>query len=183
MRCYITYNYLNMKKYILILPVLFFAFNLIGQEVKWYTIEEAVELNKNEPRKFIIDVYTDWCSWCKVMDKNTFHQPIIAEYLNEKYYPVKFNAEQREDVVIQGQTYKFVSQGSRGSHQLAAALGATGYPFIVFLDENLNIITTLPGYTQAPQFEKVINFIHGEYYRNQDFETWSATFTPKIKSE
>lgn len=161
----------------------FFALNISAQEVKWYTIEEAVELNKTEPRKIVVDVYTDWCGWCKVMDKNTFKQPTIANYLNEKYYPVKFNAEQREDVNILGSTFTFVQNGSRGSHQLAAALGATGYPYVVFLDEQMNIITSLPGYTKAQQFDKVINFIYGEHYKNSDFDTWSGTYTSTIPAE
>lgn len=150
-------------------------------ELKWYTIEEAVELNKTEPRKIVIDVYTNWCGWCKVMDKKTFKQPLIADYLNTNYYAVKFNAEQRGDVNILGSTYKYVQVGNRGSHELAAALGATGYPYVVFLDENMNIITALPGFTKAPQFDRVINYINGEHYKTADFETWSKTYTTKVK--
>jgi thioredoxin-related protein len=117
------------------------------------------------------------------MDKNTFKQPVVADYLNQNFYSVKFNAEQREDVNILGQTFKFVSNGSRGSHQLAAALGATGYPYVVFLDENMNIITSLPGYTKAHEFDKVINYIYGEHYKDKDFETWAASYNSAIQSE
>ena len=166
-----------MKKFTLILALVGFIAHTNAQELKWFTIEEAVELNKTAPKKIMVDVYTDWCGWCKVMDKNTFKQPDIAKYLNENYYPVKFNAEQKEDVNILGTTFKFVQQGSRGSHQLAAALGATGYPYVVFLDEDMNVITSLPGYTKAQQFDQVINYINGEHYKNSDFETWSATYT------
>ena len=172
-----------MRKFILGIAFVLVVLNLSSQDVKWYTIEEAVELNKTEPRKIMIDVYTDWCGWCKVMDKNTFKQPVVAKYLNENFYPVKFNAEQKEDVNILGSTFKYVSQGSRGSHQLAAALGATGYPYVVFLDENMNIITSLPGYTKAPHFDKVINYIYGEHYRDKEFEAWAATYTSAIPSE
>ena len=62
-------------------------------KVKWYTFEEAVELNKAEQRKIFIDVYTDWCGWCKKMDATTFNSPEIAKILNEEYYAVKFDAE------------------------------------------------------------------------------------------
>src|SRR5438045_724912 len=90
--------------------------------VKWMSFEEAVAKSKTEKRKIFIDVFTDWCGWCKVMDKNTFPDPEIAKLLNEKFYPVKFDAEQTADVVFRGSTFKFVSQGNRGYHQLAAAL-------------------------------------------------------------
>lgn len=68
--------------------------------VKWMTFEQAVERTKTEKRKIFIDVYTDWCGWCKVMDKNTFADPAVAKLLNEKFYPVKFDAEQTADVVL-----------------------------------------------------------------------------------
>src|SRR5260370_42057313 len=90
--------------------------------VKWMSFEEAVEKSKTEKRKIFIDVFTDWCGWCKVMDKNTFPDPEIARILNENYYPVKFNAEQTGDVAFRGATFKFIAQGNRGYHQLAAAL-------------------------------------------------------------
>jgi thioredoxin-related protein len=172
-----------MKKLITSFVIIASIVSLQAQEVKWYTIEEALELNKTQPRKIMIDVYTDWCGWCKVMDKNTFKQPVVSKYLNDNFYPVKFNAEQKEDVNILGTTFKFVSNGSRGSNQFAAALGATGYPFVVFLDEQINIITSLPGYTKAQQFDKVINYINGEHYKDKKFEDWSATFTSTVPSE
>src|SRR5271154_6892604 len=89
--------------------------------VKWMTFEQAVEKSKTEKRSIFIDVYTSWCGWCKVMDKNTFNEPIVAKILNEKFYPVKFDAEQTEDVVFNGKTFKFVPYGNKGSHQLAMA--------------------------------------------------------------
>src|SRR6478609_1156618 len=75
---------------------------LISDEspVKWLTFEQAVEKSKTEKRKIFIDVFTDWCGWCKVMDKNTFSEPNVAKLLNEEFYPVKFDAEQTEDAVF-----------------------------------------------------------------------------------
>lgn len=72
---------------------LFFSFIFImiltvaeGQEtpkIRWYSIEEAVELNSKskakDKKKFFIDVYTDWCGWCKKMDANTFTDPVIVK--------------------------------------------------------------------------------------------------------
>ena len=75
-------------------------------EVKWMTFEEAVEKSKTEKRKIFVDVYTDWCGWCKVMDKNTFNEAKIAKILNEEFYAVKLNAEQRADIVFNGNTFK-----------------------------------------------------------------------------
>ncbi len=75
-------------------------------------------------------MYTEWCGWCKKMDKSTFVDSTVAVYLAANYYPVKFDAEQKEDLVFAGQTFKFIKEGGRGSHQFAVALldGKMGYP-------------------------------------------------------
>ena len=149
-----------------------------GAEVKWMTFEEAVEKSKTEKRKIFIDVYTDWCGWCKVMDKKTFSEPAVAKLLNEKFYPVKFNAEQREDVVYNGTTFKFIEQGGRGTHQLAAALlnNQLSYPSVVFLNEDFAIIHILKGYQQAPQFHKMAEFIGGDFYKKTKMEAWEPQY-------
>ena len=153
-----------------------------GQEhsgpVKWLTFEQAVEKSAKEKRLIFIDVYTDWCGWCKVMDKNTFSDPQVARILNEKFYPVKFNAEQRDDVVFRGQRYKFVPYGNKGSHELAAALlnNKLSYPTVVFLDEDFGMIQPLPGYQQAPEFHKIIQFIGEGHFRKMKWDEWQQVY-------
>ena len=156
-----------------------------AQEVKWYTIEQAIEMNRKEPKKLVVDVYTDWCVWCKVMDKNTFGNAIIAEYLNKKYYPVKFNAEQKENITIGDNTYKFVAQGRRGYHELAAALlnNKMGYPSVVFLDEQIRIIQPFQGYIKARQFDEIMRFIGEEYYKTKTWNEFVDTYQSPIANE
>jgi thioredoxin-related protein len=172
-----------MKKLIVSLVILTIASTSYGQSVKWYTIEEAMAKIKKEPRKIVIDVYTTWCKWCKVMDTTTFKNPFITSYLNEKYYPVKFNAEQQADVTLDGKTYKFVSGGGRGYHELAATLlnGNLGYPSIVFLDEKGNMITPLQGYYQPKPFDQIIKFIGGDHYKTQKWEDFLTSYISPIK--
>jgi thioredoxin-related protein len=145
--------------------------------VKWYTFEQAIEKNKTEKRTIFIDVYTDWCGWCKVMDKNTFNEPQVARLLNEKFYPVKFNAEQTEDVVFNGTTFKFVPYGNKGSHQLAMALlnNQMSFPTVVFLSENYTSAFPIPGYRKPEEFHKYLMFFSEGYDKKgehawQDFE-------------
>jgi len=148
-----------------------------GGPVKWYTFEQAIEKNKTEKRTIFIDVYTDWCGWCKVMDKNTFNEPQVARLLNEKFYPVKFNAEQTEDVVFNGTTFKFVPYGNKGSHQLAMALlnNQMSFPTVVFLNENYTSAFPIPGYRKPEEFHKYLMFFSEGYDKKgehawQDFE-------------
>ncbi len=150
--------------------------------VKWYSVEEAFALVQKQPRKIMIDVYTDWCSWCKVMDRNTFSHPVIAQYLNANFYPVKFNAEQKEDVIIQGTTFKFVPGTSRGYHELAASLlnGQLAYPSVVFLDDDLSMIQPVQGYIQARQFDGILRFIGDDLFRTQTWESFQSHYNSPI---
>jgi len=172
-----------MKK--VVIPVFFLAIAAIlsaftlpekttaeAEEVKWYTWEEAIEASKENPKKIFIDVYTDWCGWCKRMDKNTFSQAEVAQYLNENFYPVKFDAEQKEDIVFDGHTFKFVQQGRRGVHTLAYSLldGKLGYPAVVYLDEEMRRITVSPGYKEVEQMMNELRFIGEDHYKEKTYE-------------
>jgi thioredoxin-related protein len=146
--------------------------------VNWMTFEQALEKSKTEKRKIFIDVYTDWCGWCKVMDKNTFNEPKVAKILNEEFYPVKFNAEQRENVIFNGSTFKFVSSGNSGYHELAAALlnNSMSYPTVVFLDENFGMIQPLAGYQKPEEFHKIIQFIGEDHYKTVKWTDWQKSY-------
>lgn len=172
-----------MKKF----GVLIFLFSLAAtgwaQEastspVKWMSFEEALERSKTEKRKIFIDVYTDWCGWCKVMDKNTFSEPAVAKILNEKFYPVKFDAEQVEDIEFAGRTFKFIPSGNKGYHELAAALlnNQLSYPTVVFLDEEFRMIQPLAGYQKAPEFHKIISFIGEDQFKKMKWSEYQGIY-------
>lgn len=153
--------------------------SLNAQVVKWYTFEEAVELNKKEPRKILIDLYTDWCGWCKVMDKQTFKDPTIAKILNEKYYPVKFNAESSDTITFQGKTFINSKQGNRPPHQLAVAImqGKMSYPSIAFMSEENKFITVVPGFQKPADMEPLLLYISTSLYeKNINFEEYKKNF-------
>jgi thioredoxin-related protein len=147
------------------------------EPLEWITFEEAVEKSKTEKRKIFIDVYTDWCGWCKVMDKETFSDPKVAALLGGKFYAVKFNAEQKEDVTFRGNTFKHVGDG-RGYHQLAASLlnNKLSYPTVVFLDENFDMLMPLPGFRKADEFHKIAQFIGEDHYKTIKWEEWETKY-------
>jgi thioredoxin-related protein len=149
-----------------------------GGTVNWMTFEEAIQKSKNEKRPVFIDVYTDWCGWCKVMDKNTFNEPKVSKLLNEKFYAVKFNAEQKEDVVFDNHTFKFVPSGRSGYHELAAALlnNQLSYPTVVFLDEEFKMIQPLAGYRKAPDFHIIAQFIGEGHYKTIKWDEWQEKY-------
>lgn len=146
--------------------------------IQWMSWEEAIEASNKNPKKIFVDMYTDWCGWCKRMDATTFKDSELVKYMNENFYAVKFDAEQKEDVVYDGHTFKFVDSGRRGYHELAASLlnGRLGYPSFVFMDEDQKRITISPGYKDANRMLMELKFIGGDHYKTKDFQSFASTF-------
>jgi thioredoxin-related protein len=153
-----------------------------NEEIEWLSIEEALKRNKKEPRKIFIDVYTDWCGWCKKMDKNTFQHPQISKELAKNYYAVKFNAEQKENIEFAGQTFKFVAQGKRGYHEFAIALtnNKLSYPTVVFLDEKLQMIQPIPGYQEAKNFHPILEYFASNQYKTTAWQDFMKSYKSPI---
>ncbi|MBP6384986.1 MAG: DUF255 domain-containing protein [Pseudarcicella sp.] len=152
------------------------------KEIKWMSLEQAFSAIQKEPKKIIIDIYTSWCGWCKVMDKNTFSDPKIIAYVNENYYAVKLDAEQKEDINLGPQKYTWVKQGNSGYNQAAVALlnGKMSFPTMVYLDEKFNMIQPVPGYQDANQLHKVISFFGGNHNKTMDWAKFESEVYPKL---
>jgi len=157
--------------------LLIYSLSISAQEVTWLTWNEAYELSKNEenPKKIFIDVYTDWCGWCKKMDKDTFQNPEVAAYMQENFYMVKMDAEGKEPIEYDGKTFNFVPQGRRGYHELAAALlqGKMSYPTVIFLDEELKMLSPVPGYQKVKPFLEIARYFGDNIYKEKDWKTYS----------
>jgi thioredoxin-related protein len=172
--------------YILNSLLLFLIINVKAQELKWYSIEKAIQLNRIENKKIMIDVFTDWCGWCKVMDRETFNNPVISKILKEKYYPVKFNAETKDTILFNGKFYTSNGEGQRAAHQLAIYLlqGKLSYPSIVFLDENGQIITVMSGFRKPNEMEPILQYISASLYIQKiDFQEYLKTFKSELPTE
>ena len=152
--------------------------------VKWYSFEDAYKLSKKKPRKMFIDVFTEWCGWCKKMDAETFANPTIAKYMSKNFYCVKLDAERKDTVVIDGQTFVNPNPASkRSTHKLAVDLlgGKMSYPSYVFLNEKGQKLTVVAGYQQAKEFEGVINYFGTDAYLKSTFEEYRGTFQGELK--
>ena len=145
-------------------------------QIRWYTWEEAVAACERNPRKIFVDVYTDWCGYCKRMDASTFTDSLVADYINRHFYAVKLNAEQQAEINYKGHSFAFQRNGSRGYHELAAALldNRMQYPSFVYLDEQHNRITISPGYKAPDGLMRELRYVADEHYKTVRFEQYNG---------
>ena len=122
--------------------------------ITWLNLEEAQELIKKEPRKIFIDIYTTWCGPCKLMDRTTFKDEKVAEYVRANYYAVKLNAESTRITRFKGEEIT--------EKELAKAFDVQGYPTILLMDEDLESMQAKLGYMKPGQFKKLLE----DYYQN-----------------
>ncbi|WP_421806788.1 thioredoxin family protein [Flagellimonas sp.] len=161
-----------------LLFVALIGFNAQAQDINWISWEEAVQLSQTDaqPKKIFVDVYTDWCGWCKKMDKDTFQNPQVSQYMQNNFYMVKMDAEGKDPIQYQGKTFKFVPSGRRGYHELAAALlqGKMSYPTVVFLDENFNMLSPVPGYQKVEPFMQIAKYFGDNIYKDKDWQSYAG---------
>ncbi len=131
--------------------------------VKWMSFNEAMAAAKKNPKKIFIDVYTDWCGWCKVMDRKTFSQTEVADYMNQHFYNVKLNAEKEGKIIFEGKEYQLVDGGKRNIHTFAYALldGRLSYPSYVYLNEDFERLQISKGFKEAAPFMQELKAVVG----------------------
>ena len=147
-------------------------------QVQWLTWEEAQAKNQQVPKKFIVDVYTQWCGWCKKMDKTTFEEPGISAYINQNFYPIKFDAEMKSDIQFNNKVYKYVKSGTSGHHELASEItfGRLSFPTIVFLDEKQNVIQPIPSYQDPNSLNKIMKYFAEDYYKTTPWKKYDEMY-------
>ena len=169
-----------MKKiYLTFVLLLGVAISNYAQEIEWMTMNEALEAQEENPKKIFMDVYTSWCGPCKLLDKNTFQNKDVVNFINENFYAVKFNAEGTEEVDYQDFTYTNPNhdpnrKGRNSQHLFAHALKISGYPSMVFFDEESNVIAPVTGYHTPKDLEIYLKMIaNNDYKKLTTNEAWN----------
>ena len=132
-----------------------------------------VKAQETARTKVFLDVYTDWCGWCKKMDASTFLDPNIAAVMNSGFYAVKLDAEMKETLEFNGYTFTNPNPGTkRSTHQFAVSLldGQLSYPSFVILDENFTRQHIIKGFQQVePLLGTLIFFKTNEFVRYNQY--------------
>lgn len=134
--------------------------NKQNKYAEWISFDKGLEKAKVDKKNIIVDFYTDWCHWCKVMDEKTFKEPGINQKLVERFVTVRLNAEDGSQTAsYKGKTYSNI--------ELTQAFGVRGFPSLLFMDMNGEIITIVPGYVPAETFLYILDYIDQECYKKQ----------------
>jgi thioredoxin-related protein len=146
------------------------------QKLKWMTLIEASDNLIKEKRPVLIDLYTDWCSWCKVMDKKTYSDKKVSEYLQLKFYPVKINAESRQPISWNGKNYAFNTSYKTNDFALYLTNGQLSYPTTIIIPADGSDPQAIPGYLEPKDLEMIVKYFGEGLYRKVPFTTYQKEF-------
>ncbi len=153
-----------------------YAQETTGKAMRWMTLSEAEAAVAREPRPILIDLYTDWCGWCKVMDKRTYQDKKVAAYLNSHFYAVKLDAESRQSLQFQGRSFAFNPQYKTNEIALYLSGGQLSYPTTVIIPPNGEGPQPIPGYLAPNELELIVKYFGEGAYRKQDFPSYQKKF-------
>lgn len=128
----------------------------------WRTADEALKEGPAAKKFVLLDVYTDWCGWCKRMDRDTYANEKVGKYISERWIAAKMNPEKEGKLTYQGKEYSL--------REFGQALGVTGYPATAFFNENGELITVIASYLPADEFHMILRFIAEDHYKTRSFE-------------
>jgi len=135
-------------------------------EVAWHSFEQGLAVSKKEKKMMVVDFYTTWCGWCKVMDKETYGNAKVVKFAKDKLVLVKVNAESNEKTRFRDKEYTY--------RDLALAFGVTGYPATAFIDASGEVLTLVPGYIPPDKFLPVLEYLADGHHKTMKFDEFLA---------
>lgn len=137
-----------------------------AEPVAWRGWNDGLATASGAGKPVIVDVYTDWCGWCKRMDRDVYARAEVSSYLNQHFVMVRLNAESNERVTYAGHTM--------AARALAGGFQVTGYPTTIFLRPDGEHLVNVPGYLPLDKFMKLVRFIgDGHMDKGESWEEYS----------
>jgi len=170
------------KAFALIVCWIIFCFAKVNPAVKekesinWLTLKEVNLKFKTESKPVLIDLFTDWCYWCKVMDKKTYNNPKVIAYINTHFYAVKVDAETKNQLLWNEKNYNYNPDNKINEFALYVTQGQLGFPTTVIFPDIKKEPAAIPGYMNAREIEEVLKYFGEGNYKSESFESFSAKF-------
>lgn len=171
-------------KLILIMSLALFIFGFSQkkpgdkEKINWLSMNEVQQKLKIEQKPVLVDLYTDWCYWCKVMDSRTYQNDKVIAYINQHFYAVKLNAETKDTISWNNQFYTYKTQYRVNDFTMFATGGQLRFPStIVFTTEAKPV--SIPGYLRTGDIESILKYFGEGIYNTMSFPDFSRTFKNK----
>jgi thioredoxin-related protein len=133
---------------------------------EWKNWNAGMKAAQASGRYVLVDVYTDWCGWCRRMDRDVYARAEVDRYLSSHFVTVKLNAESGELATHKGRNYS--------ARSLAASFDVSGYPTTIFLTPEGDRLVNVPGYIEPERFLLLLRYIgDGHMARNESWEEFS----------
>lgn len=146
------------------------------EKINWLTIDEVNLRLKTESKPVLIDLFTNWCYWCKVMDKKTYNNSKVISYINKHFYAVKLNAETKDPVIWNERSYLYNTESKLNDFTMYVTRGQAEFPTTVIFPEMKLGPAAIPGYMEPKDIEAVLKYFGEGNYKTQDFKEFSANF-------
>jgi len=137
--------------------------NQSESKIDWVTFDKGMELAKSEKKLLVVDFYTDWCHWCKVMDQKTYGNENVIDFVKDKVIMAKLNPETAEG------KFKFREVRYSG-RELSMMFGVTGFPTTVFINSKGELLSSVPGFIPAAEFVMILKYLAGNWYEKMKFD-------------
>lgn len=130
-------------------------------DISWISLEEAQEKASIDGKKILVNVYTEWCEFCKKLDDTVYPDTTVKLNMNSFYHSVRLNGESDELITFNGK--------SMTKETFARELGVRSYPTILFIDSSGELILQINGYMPVNDFQSMLVYIGEEAYKRTEF--------------
>ncbi len=166
------------------LILIFFLFSLTSAKGKpsmhdklaWIDMNTLNVNMRSESKPVLIDLYTNWCYWCKVMDKKTYTNSKVISYISEHFYPVKFDAESKGNVQWKNIDYKYNEAYKVNDFTLYVTNGQLSFPTTVIVPDEKSDPIAIAGFLEPKELEPILKYFGEGTYKKQDYKTFRSTF-------
>jgi len=167
---YFTYRWSCVLYVFIFLPFML-SFAQIDEGVRWHQWTEGVIATQASGKYMLVDVYTDWCGWCKKMDREVYIHPQVQQLLATNFVTIKLNAESTN--LITNGTNQYTEQ------ECAKLLNVNSYPTILVFNSNFQLVAKLNGYRDANTFIRFLHYVSGKRYKRYTFDQYLTQVPPE----
>ncbi|MEO6638854.1 MAG: DUF255 domain-containing protein [Ginsengibacter sp.] len=146
------------------------------EKLAWMDMNELSTQLESQSKPVLIDLYTNWCYWCKVMDKKTYANQKVIEYISDHFYPVKLNAESKEIVSWKEKKYNYNDNYKINDFALYATSGQLGFPSTIIIPDEHSEPISIPGFLEPKEIEPILKYFGEGKYKLQSYTVFKSTF-------